>query len=450
MRTYLLRLKTYGLKNLEHEVCLDFANATIPSVIDPKNKNVKAIYGLNGAGKSALMASVDLGIRLLINRNYLQLPSQSYLDRLFNQKKKHFHIEFDYALCDSSLPNKVLDVFSYSLDVVPSSNGYKILEEKLSIAKGRSLNEKFEPVFTVHDGVLTLEGKSDEGDALLLERTKNLLSMSTLSSLLHHLYLAKEEGFDLKGLRLMARRVHIGSLLVLATNTHVYVEAPDLHKVSFMGADAFIDNFSDMMIGDKNDYLQDLFYGLEPSTQEIKKDEMAPYEEKVRKLSSFIKIFNADLKDIEIKKKVDGDTYHCSLLFVYDGYKVDSEFESTGTKKLIELFSYFEYVSEGGTVFLDELDSNLHDVYLCKLIEYFSEYAKGQLCFTTHNLGPMEALSDKQFSLDFLGIDNHLVSWVKNGNYSPMSQYPKGMIKYSPFNFEAIDFLAVFGDPECK
>ena len=24
------------------------------------------------------------------------------------------------------------------------------------------------------------------------------------------------------------------------------------------------------------------------------------------------------------------------------------------------------------------------------------------------------------------------------------------MIKYSPFNFEAIDFLAVFGDPECK
>lgn len=42
-----------------------------------------------------------------------------------------------------------------------------------------------------------------------------------------------------------------------------------------------------------------------------------------------------------------------------------------------------------GNRILDEFDSNIHDVYLCALLEYLMEYGKGQLCFTTHNVGPM-------------------------------------------------------------
>ena len=100
----------------------------------------------------------------------------------------------------------------------------------------------------------------------------------------------------------------------------------------------------------------------------------------------------------------------------------------------------------GQIVFIDEMDSNLHDVYLCALLEYLMEYGKGQLCFTTHNIGPMDVLKKNKKSIDFLSVDHKIYPWVKNGNYSPSKLYRNGMIEGSPFNVDSIDFLGVFDD----
>ncbi len=48
--------------------------------------------------------------------------------------------------------------------------------------------------------------------------------------------------------------------------------------------------------------------------------------------------------------------------------------------------------ADGQITFIDELDANINDVYLDKLIEYFILYGNGQLCFTAHNLSPMSLL----------------------------------------------------------
>ena len=93
-----------------------------------------------------------------------------------------------------------------------------------------------------------------------------------------------------------------------------------------------------------------------------------------------------------------------------------------------------------------QMDSNLNDVYLCKLIEYFMYYGKGQLCFTTHNLDPMTVLKENRNSIDFLSSDNHLVPWVSRGNASPENCYKNGMIEDSPFNIDATDFIGIFGE----
>ena len=98
----------------------------------------------------------------------------------------------------------------------------------------------------------------------------------------------------------------------------------------------------------------------------------------------------------------------------------------------------------GGIVFIDEFDSNLHDVYLCALLEYLMEYGKGQLCFTTHNVGPMDVLKRNKKSIDFLSIDHKIYPWTTNGNYSPSKLYRKGMIEGSPFNVDSIDFIGIF------
>ena len=128
----------------------------------------------------------------------------------------------------------------------------------------------------------------------------------------------------------------------------------------------------------------------------------------------------------------------------YGNYKVDREFESTGIKKIIDLFDAVYAASLGFIAFIDELDSNINDVYLCRLLEYFVFYGKGQLCFTSHNLDPMSVLKDNSKSIDFLTSDNTIVPWVKNGHYTPDNSYRNGMIAGMPFNIDSTDFISVF------
>ena len=129
---------------------------------------------------------------------------------------------------------------------------------------------------------------------------------------------------------------------------------------------------------------------------------------------------------------------------VYDDYRIDSEFESTGIKKLIKLFAYLKEMVNGSIVFIDEFDSNLHDVYLCALLEYLMEYGEGQLCFTTHNVGPMDILKQNKMSIDFLSEDHKIYPWKNNGNCSPSNLYRKGLINGTHFNIDFVDFIDVF------
>ena len=168
----------------------------------------------------------------------------------------------------------------------------------------------------------------------------------------------------------------------------------------------------------------------------------------VEELYEFLHIFKSDLKNIEIDRKENKDFWLCDLIMFYDDYKVHAEFESTGIKKLIRLFTYLQKMVRGEIVFIDEFDSNLHDVYLCAILEYLMEHGKGQLCFTTHNVGPMDVLRRRKKSIDFLSENHKIYPWTANGNYSPAKLYRNGMIEGSPFNVDSIDFIGVFDSDE--
>ena len=62
-------------------------------------------------------------------------------------------------------------------------------------------------------------------------------------------------------------------------------------------------------------------------------------------------IFKSDLKNIEIDRKENKDFWLCDLIMVYDDYKVHAEFESTGIKKLIRLFTYLQKMVRGEIVY---------------------------------------------------------------------------------------------------
>ena len=449
---FLVSYRVKGIKNFEEEVSLSFYKKTITKPIDIGNYNVKGIYGMNGSGKSAIISSVNILRNLLINENYLNIPIvQSSLDEIINKKIEELHIgtKFLFKVSEDR-------AYLYEYEVVLKKNNfgkYVIDSEQLSYKNAFSKKDEFIPVFKVKKGEIEYINTEDivlENE--FREKTKNLLSNSSISSL----FLMKFNHNKIK--TVIVASISGGTIVLLwySFNMYVYMDQSDNHT------DYFVNDINDILNknSEKNIKIHDVQMNLlnisdiqnlsifSCKTNTIPVDKYEAYKDFVKKLKKFIQIFKPELKDIEIERKDKGVDYVCSLNMVYEGFSINSEFESTGIKKLIKLYAYLQEMVQGGIVFIDELDSNLHDVYLCALLEYLMDYGQGQLCFTTHNVGPMDILKRNKKSIDFLSIDNKIYPWKTNGNYSPAKLYRNGMIEGSPFNIDAIDFIDVFDTPE--
>ena len=445
---YLVNYRVKGIKTLEEEVSLSFYKKTITMPLDTKEYNIKGIYGINGSGKSGIVASVDILRNLLLDDGYLNNPMvQKNLDAIINKKSKELFIGADF------LAEYKEKTYLYRYEILLKktlTDKYAISSEKLSYRLATSKKDDFNSLIEVKNGIIDyIDIKNDEElKNTFIQSTLNLLSMSAVSSVfLDKMYPYGEQISNIISLDGVLLLIHLGIRM------KVYMDQSDNH------IDYLLKNMlMYTMESDKDDtYIDSLRKGalrlnrssidaISGGTDLIAKPIYTFYEKKVKKLKDFIKIFKPDLTDISIDRKEDGDNYVCNLNMVYGYYVVHTEFESTGVKKLIKLFDYLQFMVQGGIVFIDEFDSNLHDVYLCALLEYLMEYGKGQLCFTTHNVGPMDVLKRNKKSIDFLSIDHKIYPWTTNGNYSPSKLYRNGMIEGSPFNVDSIDFIGIF-DP---
>lgn len=442
---YLVNYRVKGIKTLEEEVSLSFYKKTITMPLDTKEYNIKGIYGINGSGKSGIVASVDILRNLLLDDGYLNNPMvQKNLDAIINKKSKELFISADF------LAEYKEKTYLYRYEILLKktvTDKYTISSEKLSYRLATSKKDDFNSLIEVKNGIIDyIDIKNDEElKYTFIQNTLNLLSMSAVSSVfLDKMYPYEEQISNIISLD------GVLSLINLGIRMKVYMDQSDNH----------IDYLLKNMLmytteTDKDDtYIDSLRKGalrlnrssidaISGGTDLIAKPIYTRYEKKVKRLKEFIKIFKPDLTDITIDRKEDGDNYVCNLNMVYGDYVVHTEFESTGVKKLIRLFDFLQNMVQGGIVFIDEFDSNLHDVYLCALLEYLMEYGKGQLCFTTHNVGPMDVLKRNKKSIDFLSIDHKIYPWTTNGNYSPSKLYRNGMIEGSPFNVDSIDFTGI-------
>ena len=445
---FLVNYRVKGIKTLEEEVSLSFYKKTITMPLDTKEYNIKGIYGINGSGKSGIVASVDILRNLLLDDGYLNNPMvQKNLDAIINKKSKELFIGADF------LAEYKEKTYLYRYEILLKktvTDKYAISSEKLSYRLATSKKDDFNSLIEVKNGIIDyIDIKNDEElKNTFIQHTLNLLSMSAVSSVfLDKMYPYEEQINNIISLDGVLLLINLGIRM------KVYMDQSDNH------IDYLLKNMlMYTMESDKDDtYIDSLRKGalrlnrssidaISGGTDLIAKPIYTRYEKKVKRLKEFIKIFKPDLTDISIDRKEDGDNYVCNLNMVYGDYVVHTEFESTGVKKLIRLFDFLQNMVQGGIVFIDEFDSNLHDVYLCALLEYLMEYGKGQLCFTTHNVGPMDVLKRNKKSIDFLSIDHKIYPWTTNGNYSPSKLYRNGMIEGSPFNVDSIDFIGIF-DP---
>ena len=450
---YLIKYSVKGIKAIDQLVSLSFYKKIIPKNADTQAYNIKGIYGMNGSGKSGIITSVEILKSLLIDSDYLNNPIvQQNLDAIINKKTSELFMEADYII---KRDQEVIGFYRYNVTLLKGATGrYIISHEGLFTKKATSRSDAMHTIFEVDNGeIITLieETGRQKFHNDFINKTKNLLLTSSACSLFVEKFLLSVINID----EYSFVRECLFQLFSFGMKIHVYLDQSDNHR-EYVAKNALqcpegternkneINYIISNLLRTDNDWLD----VISITHNYISKEVYKTFEKMVNKLYEFLKIFKSDLQGIEIDKKENRDKWVCDLVMVYDSYKIHAEYESTGIKKLIQLFAYLNEMVEGGIVFIDEFDSNIHDVYLCALLEYLMEYGKGQLCFTTHNVGPMDVLKHHKKSIDFLSEDHEIYSWTTSGNYSPSKLYRNGMIEGSPFNIDSIDFIGIFGSGE--
>lgn len=436
---YLLSFTVSGIKNIEKPIKLEFYKKTIDRSFAPAKYRIKAIYGENGSGKTAIITAVKILKDIMLDDRYLgESTNQSFLAEIINKRSRRIHLECEFL--DQS--DTGIEVYRYAIELEPNRlNEFDIVYEVLQYRKGEYTSSRYRNLFECEDGELidiwADDMVYDAVDRLSTNRLHNCSFLSICVENMSSIPFA-QDSCDIFS--------HIVEMLVFNMRLVVSIEKYDQHNMYFLKQFVEEAMLPDIWNNKLNKWVTEAMVSEGTGKTKIRKKDFEDYKSDVKRLERFLKLFKYDLVSVDIDYIENKEYYECSLVLNYGDYRVNTEFESTGINKLIRLFSSMDAAAAGKIVFIDEMDSNINDIYLCKLVEYFMQYGKGQLCFTTHNTSPMPILRKNKNSIDFLSSDNRIIPWRTNGHFAPDSLYKNGMIPYLPFNIEAEDFLGILGD----
>ncbi len=426
---YLLNMRITGFKCIEKEIRIDFYGKNIDKSFNPKQYRLKGIYGENGSGKSAIVAAVEIVRRFIFEDSYLRdIQQQSLLNELINKKTKEFGFCCEFI---TNIESRVIFEYELKLRLEDSSEEIYVVFESLKYKENSSKNKQ-KSLFVCENGDFTELNVNEELKQLIEDKTRNLLLKQ---SALFSIFSIQSKNSDKKNMYFV-----YATIFFLMIRTHF--DREDRHKdyLKKKKTRELLEKKAPVEI-----IINELLMETNTSDSSVPIASYKQYEEGIKRLEKFVRLFKPNLKKIDIERRENKGFYECELLMDYGEYRVSKEFESTGIKKIMDLYNIFTLANIGSIVFIDELDSNINDIYLCRILEYFRLYGKGQVCFTSHNTDPMNVLKENNKSIDFISKDHRIVPWVKNGHYSPDGSYKNGMIMGLPFNIDATDFIGIFG-----
>ena len=413
MKVFMLSFKVNGVKNIEKEIEINFYNKTLKR-FSPCGSNVKGIFGPNGIGKTSIIKGIDILRKISLNDNYLTNDfNLIILDKIINKKIEKVNLEIEFLIIDS---NKKKSRYVHSITIaITSPKEIKILSE--NIKKKDPNTDQIVGEILIENGIIKNDSlHEDDLKSEIVDITKNLLEKRSIVNIVKPSVL---KSIDLEKIHYFYRKLHIKIDREDSHLGYALMDNPLKDDIPFNDS---VGNY-DMIISKNN---------------------LQIFEDYLKRMTKFLKIFKPNLRNIEYEKKEGKEEYYINILFVYDDYKVNYEFESMGIKNLFSLFTYFRALSEDEVVVIDEIDTSIHDIYLNKLIEFFAVDGKGQLVFTAHNITLLQTLKKYKHSIDFINENMEVVSWIKNGNSSPFKSYKDGYIKGLPFNIKEYDFLEIF------
>ena len=409
MNYFLLNLKLNGIKNIEKEIEIDFYKKDLKN-FSPINYNVKGIFGPNGIGKTAILKSIEIIKNIVINNYYLtDSENLNLLHKLINKNTKKMNIEITFLNFNNKKNDKK---YIYCVELEIKHNDIFISKESI-----KTENKSKELIIELGQ---ILNNSLFENSALIEDISKNLLNKRSILNII--------KDFEKDN-------------LLKDNDKETFVNLFNFFKNLYIKTDNYQYNMLDIINLMDIDDKYDMRIPKKKGTLEILKKD---FERKTK----FLKLFKKDLSSISFEKKDDGVYYYLNIFFNYNNLEISYSFESQGIKLLFILHSYLDKILNGGIVLIDEIDSSIHDVYLNKIIEFFSEEGKGQLIFTSHNTTLLNTLRKYNNSIDFINENIEIVPWIKNGNSSAFNKYREGYIKGLPFNIVESDFYEIFSNEE--
>lgn len=368
-------------------------------------KKIAFIYGENGSGKSNLMYSM-----LFLSRTLNTLRNQEQLNDLSESKFEDILSKVnDSAAKDDILRTILKHRFSTLEDLIGE---YKTIgsTENMTIEIGFYIDGK--------NGTYIVEF---EDDRVVLEELKYQLSerMGTLFSITEDnqklspsIFTDSEYKRELKVSieKYWGKHTFMSVLFnELQSKNLKYIESR-VNK-NLLEVTGWLRRYSVLCKSSHSESAKvaipyKLLQNLEAGV--VKKRENKELKAFEQVLNMFFSQLYSDIKQVyyDITEREDGYHYELIVKKLFDGKIIDIPFEleSTGTQKLLDVFPYLFMSIRGETVLIDEVDSGIHDLLFCNIIELLEESlgenTEGQFIATTHNTILMKQLpNDNVFIL---------------------------------------------------
>lgn len=164
------------------------------------------------------------------------------------------------------------------------------------------------------------------------------------------------------------------------------------------------------------------------------------YNRKVKKISDVLGYIESGLS-LELKEKdkrlgryqTDGLTSD-EVKIEYIVKKVNTsgialQYESSGTKKLVNLVSYLVevYNNKNAILLVDDLDRDMHEFFVGELLEVLSDGSRGQIIYTGHNLRALEVLPVEKLVFTTTNADNRYIKLAHKVHNNKRSEYIRAL-----------------------
>lgn len=349
----------------------------IENKTDKKAKNLAIIYGENGIGKTCLVKTFDFLVQ-----TFISLIGTEELAKIINNT--------------SGTQNNPIAPFI----------GATLSEQKVSrlVKKYRRINSTGK-MKTVYECLLnksryvysmTFDDKAIVSEKLLCDgvllfscsRTKIFLSENTFTDAEFNKKLVSSfnmyfgENYTFLSCIFSERRKISPSFFKQALSRDIVLFLDMLSSMTVVTKDNQIDFGNNYY---SQDFLNPIVSGryTQDLQNRLQKTQTA--------LSMFFSSLYSNIHSLEyhIDTNVSGEqTYH--LFFVEDNgnerIPVPYEVESTGTRKLVTLFtSLFDVSTNNKIIIIDEIDNGINDIMLKNILGSLEDNINGQLIITTHN-----------------------------------------------------------------